>query len=171
MFTFPHTRYCLVLCSRIGIRDYEQIKERPEETLARIAREEEEVMRRDRKIKQQREYASGSAANTITGNARYVRRPTMSEAYLAANGYDDEDGEVGDGEPVDYGRDPKQQKPKVPQQKSKAQQPKRKAPSDYQEYDEEEGSEADEEDDEDAEDDNSEMEDDVVRCMTFLFLG
>lgn len=153
---------------RIGIRDYEQIKERPEETLAKIAREEEEAMRRERKIRQQREYASGSAVNTITGAARYVRRPTMSAEYLAAGGFDDEDGdgEVGDNhEPDYYGRE-RRQPPQKPKAAPKAKAPKRKvaAPSDYLEYDEEEGSEADEDEEEDGED-GSEMEDDVVSSI------
>lgn len=123
-------------------------------------------MRRERKIRQQREYASGGGANTITGAARFVRRPTMSAEYMAAGGFDDEEGELGDERDAGdfYGRERRQKPSKAAQdrEKGKGGKPaKRKAaPSDYLEYDEEEGSEAGE--DEDEEEDGSAMEDDVV---------
>jgi len=64
-------------------RDYEDITEKPEITLAALARKEEEEMRRERRAKEVSEYRSAGASQL------YARRPSMSAEYLA--GRDDEE--------------------------------------------------------------------------------
>ena len=67
-------------------RDYEDITEKPEITLAALARKEEEEMRRQRRAKEVSEYRSGGASQL------YGRRPSMSAEYLA--GRDDDEFET-----------------------------------------------------------------------------
>lgn len=146
--------------NRIQSRDYEQITERPEKTLANLARIEEEQMRKERKLKERQGlYNTG---NTITGNARSFRRPAMSADYLAAGGYDDDEGDVEEQafERLDRERAAQKPRPKQAAAPKPKPAPKKKGPvsSDYLEYDEEEGSDMADEDEE--EEDNSEMEDD-----------
>jgi TATA-binding protein-associated factor Taf7 len=145
------SRWVTILCSltRIRDRDYEQITEKPEKTLADLARQAEEADRRDRKARE-RQYGYGG--NTITGAARFTttRRPAMSADYLAA-GYDqeeDDEGEVGYDEPRARAAD------RTKESKSKAVGKKKPAVmADYLEYDEDEGSEAEEEEEEEEEED------------------
>ena len=124
---------------RIRDRDYEQIAERPEKTLADLARQADEADRRDRKARE-REYGSNNRG-TITGAARYVRRPAMSAEYLAAGMEDMEEEE----EEMDIAEARRQH-----QQKAKAVK-KKPIAADYLEYDEEEGSEAEEYDEDEEE--------------------
>lgn len=68
-------------------RDYEDITEKPEITLAALARKEEEEMRRERRAKEVSEYRSGGASQL------YGRRPSMSAEYLAGRDDDEFDGD------------------------------------------------------------------------------
>ncbi len=158
---------------RIRDRDYELITEKPEKTIANLARIEEEKMRREKKVKD-RQFTGG---NTITGAARYIRRPAMSAEYLAAGGYDDEmDGEAEELPFERVDRERAQQKAKAaaagvkaPKQAPK---PKKKGPvsSDYLEYDDD-GSEMEDEDEEDnsaMEDDDDDDEEDEVSVVKLL---
>lgn len=165
--------FLFFLICRIRDRDYEQITEKPEHTIANLARIEEEKMRKDKKIKD-RQYTSG---NTITGNARFIRRPAMSAEYLAG-GYDDDEGEAEEADerferPKPRAVVPAAAKPSKDQVKAKPKAaPKKKGPvsSDYLEYDEEDGSDME---DDDEGDDNEEMEDDdddeEVRGLSLFF--
>lgn len=156
---------------RIRDRDYELITEKPEKTIANLARLEEEKMRREKKVKD-RQFTGG---NTITGAARYIRRPAMSAEYLAAGGYDDEmDGEAEElpFERVDRERAQQKAKGAAAAVKAPKQAPKKKGPvsNDYLEYDDD-GSEMEDEDEEDnsaMEDDDDDEEEDEVGVVKLL---
>mmetsp|Transcript_70938 Transcript_70938/g.139324 ORF Transcript_70938/g.139324 Transcript_70938/m.139324 type:complete len:571 (+) Transcript_70938:3-1715(+) len=126
--------------SKIRDRDYEQISEKPEKTLADLAKQADEEDRRERRARE-RQYGSASG-NTITGAARFIKRPTMSADYLAA-GYDDYDEEEAEHDD-NRARKHSQQGVKAGKKKSSV------AP-DYLEYDEEDGSEEEYDDDPDEE--------------------
>ena len=92
----PLVIYCIVprrlthrplLYHRTRDRDYEDITEKPEITLAALARKEEEEMRRERRAKEVNEYRSGGASQL------YGRRPSMSAEYLAGRDDDEFDGD------------------------------------------------------------------------------
>lgn len=171
---------------RIQSRDYEQITEKPEKTLANLARIEEEQMRRDRKAKE-RQYGQ---VNTITGAARSIRRPAMNAEYLASGGFDEDEG--GDVEELAFERLDRERAATTNTQKNRSKQApapkakqgaapkKKKGPvsSDYLEYDEEDGSAMEDndedddgddvmiddhdDDDEEEEDEDEEDEDEVI---------
>jgi hypothetical protein len=167
---------------RIRDRDYELITERPEKTLAALAKQEEEVMRRDRKARLGNDYSTGGNAaaryiNNPSGQqsgagagAGAIRRPTMSAEYLA---YGDEEAEEGDEEEEDE-EDNRFSRPK--NSKSSKAAPKRpdskaakggRGPAVYEEEDDDDVEDDDDEDEEDDDDEEEEDEDEVTVFLNF----
>lgn len=134
-----HTRMSLQISERhrkekrITVQDYEKLKMNPEKALHLLARQEEDAMRKARKLRMQQQEMSAGQRMTSAYN---MKRPSMSAEYL-----DDFDEDEDGGDRVDYA---------APVRKAV----KKKAPRDDEEDDDED------EEEEEAED--GEMDDFIV---------